>query len=1160
MIAMNEKANRGKILAVVAVLAMVLCAFVALTPAETDAAANEQSYSGTLDAVQDFPANTNIVINANTTITTNGVMNVYGDFRVAEGVTLTIQRGGDLNIYGGLFNVEGDVVVTGEGSTVNIKPNENAEPSDETPVLFEDYGVVVDGSITVTRDAAFTSTVDDNAVLINNGGSVSVERSGNTIGSISGLDVQIAVGGTFELNGIVSGTMDVTAYSGTSEVYTSVTATIIGTDPGSDARVTPSDLTFTATSKNTTVYEKIADDETDSHLVREYNLNITGTIANGNTVELKDNSEGISGLYYTQDAALNSSVRYDSAVTSKAIISNLTITDGTLINGTYIQVTEQLVVQASTTGNNTFTGILTNNGAIELVGTLTAQNTAKITNDGENSVIAVNGGSATLTGSDIEVGKVFGAYYEVQGVGTNLTVTYITDLATAITAATEAEAGVYVSSNGNVAAYDAYTITGTLTVPDNANLEIVDAITVAEGAELIVSANAYVILNGPVDGTIYVQGTVTDNSTALDTDEEKMVFEVKIVSENEDVNTYTTLSNALEIVQSGTIYLYSDVTVSGNMRIPADVTVEFSEDADENAAIKFQDRNSTLTVEGTVVVTGAHTINTTPVRGDGEATVTVSNMVIYGTESNIVGNIAGAYFNATLDEDRGAANYITSIAVAAANSAAVDGTIEIKGQVAMGDVTFTKGEDVSGLAIMITETGKDRVTTGNITLSGFTGNDDGMGIAADGCFTGTVTDGTNTVEFVKSNNVAVYFESEETAEATITDMCITGAATGEVTISAGTVNVNDEASFADLTIAAGATLDVTGTLSIDAAQPKTNLIPKEFPVYTEDAIRNTFASFFVEGTLNVNQNGSVDAVIAVIDGAVNVAERAGNVHIDGAYVAGTLTTENTAVEIDTVILTGTVAGDLTIQALIAMPGSTLVAEDLNDDNTESSVVYINGEEYATFYVYNAVAVPIGAILIFADVPGVQIDSAEFFYDAAMTQAIPGVYSGTSFPVIPSNNVDFSVAYLATLFNGDAAVGDYENVYIAMDSAEVEGTVSVGTGLDLYIDNVRVTGGQDFVLSVGTHTVSFDVKAGYDGANATITFNGQTVQNGGSITITADMTEYTLVASGAAPSQGQVVIDQTGGDDGMGITDYLLIILVILVIVLAIFVALRMMRS
>ena len=57
-----------------------------------------------------------------------------------------------------------------------------------------------------------------------------------------------------------------------------------------------------------------------------------------------------------------------------------------------------------------------------------------------------------------------------------------------------------------------------------------------------------------------------------------------------------------------------------------------------------------------------------------------------------------------------------------------------------------------------------------------------------------------------------------------------------------------------------------------------------------------------------------------------------------------------------------------------------------------------------------------------------------------------------------------------------------------------------------------------------------------------------------------MTEYTLVASGAAPSQGQVVIDQTGGDDGMGITDYLLIILVILVIVLAIFVALRMMRS
>ena len=133
---------------------------------------------------------------------------------------------------------------------------------------------------------------------------------------------------------------------------------------------------------------------------------------------------------------------------------------------------------------------------------------------------------------------------------------------------------------------------------------------------------------------------------------------------------------------------------------------------------------------------------------------------------------------------------------------------------------------------------------------------------------------------------------------------------------------------------------------------------------------------------------------------------------------------------------------------------------------------------------------------------------------------------------------------------------YDNVYISAPLSERTGTISAGTGLDLYIDNIKWNGTTN-KLAVGTHTVSFDVRAGYDGSNATITFNGQTVENGGTIEITAN--GFVLVANGAVPSSGQVVVDG-GSSDEMGLTDYLLIILVILIVIMAIMVAMRLMRS
>ena len=149
----------------------------------------------------------------------------------------------------------------------------------------------------------------------------------------------------------------------------------------------------------------------------------------------------------------------------------------------------------------------------------------------------------------------------------------------------------------------------------------------------------------------------------------------------------------------------------------------------------------------------------------------------------------------------------------------------------------------------------------------------------------------------------------------------------------------------------------------------------------------------------------------------------------------------------------------------------------------------------------------------------------------------------------------------TVLKDTDKVGKVSAVYAKAEAADVIGTVSEGDGLTLYIDNVPISeSSAKYELSVGTHTVAFTVQAGYNGDNAVITFNGQTVQSGGSITITADMDTFTLTVTGAVPATSGGSTGTAGGDDGMGLTDYLLIVLVVLIVIMAVIVALRLMRS
>ena len=143
---------------------------------------------------------------------------------------------------------------------------------------------------------------------------------------------------------------------------------------------------------------------------------------------------------------------------------------------------------------------------------------------------------------------------------------------------------------------------------------------------------------------------------------------------------------------------------------------------------------------------------------------------------------------------------------------------------------------------------------------------------------------------------------------------------------------------------------------------------------------------------------------------------------------------------------------------------------------------------------------------------------------------------------------------------NVAVGTYAEVSTTLAWEDVNVTVSVGPGLEVYVDDLRVEGKTAF--AVGEHKITVYIKPNYEGTPE-ITLNGQAIA-GDSFTLTADMIDgdNILYVTGVSPADSTIVIDggNNGGDDGLGLTDILLIILVILIVIMAIMVALRMMRS
>ena len=1184
MNAIMNKTNGVKLFALVAVLAMVFAGSALLFSEESNAASDDdyQIYgANTLTAPQPFN-NVNIRVVEDLTISGAGDLQIMnGNFMVDEGVTITLQNGGKITVTGGLVTINGEVEVN-KGSTFAI--------NGESTTDIESNAVVVNGKLTATNGGIITSDDSDRQIFINNGGTLEVKKNA----SISNIDANIAVGGTFKFNGLSDSGFTVSSY-GTGTVVSDASIEISNTTAGTKD---VSNLTFTTTTSNINAYQKDADGTT---LIKQYMLNIDGTVADGS---ITLNGNDLSGYYTSEDAAKATvSHMYNDFVQGTIIINGkLTVEDTATFDvtpGTYVLLNGELNIKSPETADpETAEEVNTIQGTIEVVGkmTLDADAVAKVDND-VRGILAINGGSVNIDHNTAVGGKfaVYGAFWEDDN-----GITHITDLLTAIT---DSVAGgvtdVYICGLANSwytgqnpdDGRGSYVISSDVTIPNDTDVTVLCGAIVAEGATVTVSADASLEFESAWSG-MYVLGKLVDHDTNIN--EDQMKYEVKKTTDTdtETIYTYTTLKIALSEAQSGeTINLNGTVTIDENLTIPEGVTVVADGTVDDTTADTpgIVVESATFTVNGVLNMSGTQfQLTKSDKAGAENGNIVVNNYISNVNDANFINwndwstdsdILDGAYFNGTVGEVEG--NFISSASVAA-DASSTTTTIVFYGKVNMGDVTFTAPEGLDQ-TVYIYNNSDDSAVAGTITLSGkVTVN------TYNGDLTGSITAGGATISLDANkdatiSNVAIGTDEETTYQMQIASMNRTsgGVATsdGAITIVSGTVYITTTYNTDNMTVAEGAELVIGDEGSLIAGTNpgyRFNTTSGNMPLFT-DSVVSGLAGLKVNGTVTVN--GDLTADVAYINGTVNITGTGTFVNKVVTMVNGTVASQEGASTSYVVgLINGTISGDVNAEAIVAYPGSDVNGAKIvapGSTTINSTKFFVNGNEVATVYAKDGVYGEL--ILLMTDVNGVRYDTAKFYVDEGMTDCINdfksegntvyndliGVIDGFKGIIYDAQNdtYDFSdfKEKLAAV-TGNFEIGDYENIYIGMEPALVTGVISVGTGLNLYIDSLAWDPSVGYQLGVGTHVISFDVTTGYDGTNATITFNGQTVANGGTIEITSDMTTFTLMVSGAVPSSGQVVIENGGDSGSLGLTDYLLIVLVILIVIMAIIVATRLMRS
>ena len=1119
-----------------------------------------------------------------------GDIMVYGTLTINEGTTVTIEYGKTMTVatdatvnMNGTLNVEGTVFFD-TGSTGNLAGTVNVRNTNTGGAQFISYGnVEVSGTMTVSNKSS-TAPLQNELMVGSEPGTDNV-WTGFTVtgsltvnGAISGI---LLDKGDVTINGQVEDMAVIILFDGVTLNVNSVSGgNLIVTDIGvSNEAVFNADGTPRTNTEQSSGNVVMLDD------VR--GITVSETVTSGNyTVKGTSHAYYISDMYVSGTASRvgSTTAPTDENITVTGVCGYVNTSATTSRSGAvHIAEGETLtlgedVVMGNYNASSALASILSEarvdpSEYIPIIGEgygqkLCVDGTLNVTGDGAKflsggktwnrlnfnvGTIDVNG--TVVIGPEAEIadeskigtdyilpGVVNGVRYALQTTENNVTSTTI-----------------YYTNFDDAAALIADAVDDTITV--YGNVSVGTSATIAANCNVILDTDAVLTINdgvtltvdngGKITGTqasIEVRGTMTSANYREDISVGEVGADV-IVTE-EPARTWTSFANALENASAPqTIELARDITLTSNTTIPEGVTVTTEHNLNTS--------RYTLTVDGTLDILQGGDINIdgTPDDGNVVANGVVVMRSLGDSQANVdtLAQFDGAHF--ALRTGATVSNYVTNLAYAAEN--VNSGTITVTGAVSAGDVVFN--EATNGTLVISVETAEEQEINTVLSFTTMDLNGATLTVDADSRVTGTVTapygDGTADAEIQLSRAAGEFtIESSSLATATGTEYTayisdVLGA--GSMTIAAGTVDVYHDEDIigfkanGTFQVASGATLvveDATLTANNDARTGASNVTVSG----TMDLDNGVLAgkSIVIDGTLNVIESAESDITIYAA-GIIAVGEDA-TLSVNSKIVVGTAP-ESLGVGGQ---LTGSYRFTTTSAYILAYAGADLTGAqiDWNAATAESDALtttyYINEIEYATVYASATNEVMID------DVFGA--DGEEIVLTGLDTEEPLNGYAWEDAAGETSTVLD---------------IGSPEAVYIEFDPANVPGVVTVGAGINLFIDGVQVSGyaengnivGSNIQLGVGTHRVSYEISAGWDGSSVVFTFNGQTIENNSTITITADMTEFTLSATGAINSTG--TSGNTGtSDDGMGLTDYLLIVLVVLIVIMAIMVALRLMRS
>ena len=1057
------------------------------------------------------------------------------DLVIAEGVTLTISSRGSLDLgthtltVNGTLLVERNGVITAYGGgVINLSRTGSIENSgiigSNSPVA-----VGVDGGVGQVKMNNVTGVSFD---LVRSGSAPNYTYTlgvsgdvGRASGTTAADEKVLSINGAI-VNGNLTTSRDVTL-NGTFSVARNGVVTTNGPMAGTATLQNGAEFSvagaFTGTI-NAQTNEAIASDNTNPTYE-----NATFTSTNTDDVTVTNFTVSVSrvqysnegAVYFHQRAYLSGNIGLTSTSTNAAGIL-------TVSGNTFVASGETVVLANKVTLSTPGSSYLIVEGTIQNIADYSDVNYVgafyTVTPEGQTN------GVGYITNFDAAMSAIATAD------ATTITVSGLAGFETEITGSYALDMDEIVQAKSGSAPLLVIDEAGVITVNDGAVLEnaaikdIEGMVVVIYGGDCTPDGTKYDVQSTNEDGDITYAGLQVVLNNAQPGDEITIDGTTEIASVNVPNGVKLTVNGTLDVERSVTVAEGGVLNVTGTLNIG-------KAQAGTARAIP-----GTLTVNGTADITEG-TLTMVGGTADAKTTVTSTGSLIYSARNNLVnGNTAavnGAYYSGT------DGFVLTTV------SKAVAGAIETETMAVtvIGTVSDTTDVVLGGVRLTIEGT----VTLGNVDIQS------SNVFSTTGTLTATLVgqsgiDGSTTQSAVQltaakiasvTNTAAINAQNENVWTFTL------GAVTdGSVTISQGTVvigNVSGSTTGTNnpadkLTVASGATMVVPAAgatvQDISIAVDGTVEINGTLNVTVVAADKETFT---IAGTVTVN--GTLDVTGDVtVTGTLTVT--------DNETTRGTASVDNLIVgeASETLGATGTINGLVTLGTngyALAYPGTTVAATNFGSESAvKSTQFYINGALYVTAYATgNAPAIGAGG----------------FMADVKITGFV--TTDGTTSIINTATNWSEDEAMETKLNSSVFNVGDKDAVYIQLAPANAGIKYSVGTGISLYVDGIRVDSSSVAVpISVGTHTVTATVNPGYAG-EVTITFNGQTI-TGGTFEVTPEMAAETA-ADVVLSVTGNISVDtgSTGSsDDGMGLTEILLVILVILIVVMAIMVALRLMRS